>query len=167
MKRWHAVQCKPREDHRAEAHLGNQGFEVFRPLCAVIRRPGGRRREVVESLFPRYLFLRLDDVAENWAPIRSTRGVAGLVRWGECVPVVPADVIEGLRGRADERGVIPLGEQKSGYRPGERLRLTDGPLAGLEGVFCAQRGEDRVVLLMSFMQGTQHVTVPGESVDRA
>lgn len=166
MKRWHAVHCKPREDHRAEAHLGNQGFEVFRPLCSVVRRPGGRRREVVESLFPRYLFIRLDGIAENWAPIRSTRGVNSLVKWGECVPVIPESVIEALQARADDNGIIQLTAGR-GYRAGDRVRLTDGPFAGLEGVFCAHRGEDRVVLLMQFMQGSQRVTVPAACVDRA
>ncbi len=79
LKHWYTIQCKPREEARAEANLDRQGYRTFRPL---IRQPigrGGCRTAVTESLFPRYLFAQLCDVAENWAPIRSTRGVLGWV----------------------------------------------------------------------------------------
>ena len=38
---------------------------------------------VVEPVFPRYLFVRLDFGVTNLAPIRSTLGVSDLVRFGE------------------------------------------------------------------------------------
>jgi len=34
----------------------------------------------VEPLFPRYLFIRVDPARCSTAPVRSTRGVSGLVR---------------------------------------------------------------------------------------
>jgi transcriptional antiterminator RfaH len=73
MKRWYAVYCKPREDDRAERHFDRQQFEVFRPKHRVRRKQQGRMTTLVESLFPRYLFIHIDDIAQNRAPIRSTR----------------------------------------------------------------------------------------------
>lgn len=165
MKHWYAVHCKPREDARAELHLDNQGYEVFRPKQRLRRRRGGRMVALVDSLFPRYLFIRLDNVHENWAPIRSTRGVAGLVRWGSQVPVVPEPVVETLRARIGEDGcVVPLDAE---YRKGERLRIEEGPLAGLEGVFHARSGEDRVILLLEIMRRAQRMVLPEAAVARA
>src|SRR5688500_14687405 len=122
MKQWYAVHCKPLQDVRAEAHLRNQSYEVFRPLVRLRRRYGTRFRQAIESMFPGYLFVRLDDVLENWAPIRSTRGVCGLVRWGAHTPPVPEPVIDELRRRADGENIVTLDSED--YRPNERVHIT-------------------------------------------
>lgn len=101
MRRWYAVHCKPREDERAERHLSRQCYAVFRPLVRLRRRRGARMATLIESLFPRYLFVHLDALAENTAPIRSTRGVAGLVSFGKGPAEVPEAVIRELRARTD------------------------------------------------------------------
>lgn len=166
VQHWYAIHCKPREDARAELHLENQGFEIFRPKQHVRRRRGGRMVALVDSLFPRYLFIRLDNVHENWAPIRSTRGVVGLVRWGNQVPTVPEPVVETLRARTGEDGCVAPAAVDC-YRPGERLRIEEGPFAGLEGIFQARRGEDRVILLLELMRRAQRLLLPETAVARA
>lgn len=81
----------------------------------------------IESLFPRYLFIHLDDIAENWAPIRSTRGVAGLVRSGASIPSVPDYVIDCLQQNLDSVGCIPT--PPVGYQPGDKSRVLEGPFS--------------------------------------
>lgn len=63
MRRWYAVHRKPREDGRAESHLSRRCYEIFRPLVRMRRRCSGQVATVIESLFSRYLFVHLDDVA--------------------------------------------------------------------------------------------------------
>ena len=165
MRHWYAIYCKPREDERAELHLERQDFEVFRPKHRVRRKRSGSMITVIESLFPRYLFIQLDDVAENWAPIRSTRGVVGLVRWGDQVPRVPDDLVRCLRDSSDELGCIPT--PPVDYQPGDRLRIVDGPFAGQEGLFYARRGEERVMLLLEIMKQPQKMTFSEAIIARA
>ncbi len=85
-----------------------------------------------EPLFSRYLFIRLSDVTSNWFPIRSTRGVSQLLRFGTSTdPVVlPDSIIDCLkvRCRTDE----PLHEL---FKKGELLEITQGPFKGLTGFF--------------------------------
>ena len=164
MKNWYAVYCKPKEDERAELHLDRQEFEVFRPKHRVRRKRQGQMRTIIESLFPRYLFIHLDDVAENWAPIRSTRGVAGLVRWGDRIPPVPDCVVESLRDNLDEVGCIPT--PPADYKKGDKLMIQEGPFAGHEGLFYGRRGEDRVMLLLEIMRQPQKMLFPEASVAR-
>ena len=165
VKHWYAVYCKPREDERAEQHLHRQAFEVFRPRHRVRRRRAGGMTTIIESLFPRYLFIHLDDVAQNWAPIRSTRGVAGLVRWGDRVPPVPDAVVDGLMSQLDEHGCVTT--PSVDYQKGDRLRVLEGPFAGLEGLFCARRGEDRVMLLLEVMKQPQKLLFSETALARA
>ncbi|MCC5857219.1 MAG: transcription/translation regulatory transformer protein RfaH [Ectothiorhodospiraceae bacterium] len=164
-QRWYAVQAKPRQDARAETHLRNQGYEVFRPLIRVRKRRAGGMQQVVESMFPRYLFVRLCDLTENWAPIRSTRGVAGLVRWGDHVPTVPEGVIADLRGRMSDDGCVDL-TGEADFRPNEKVRITEGVFAGYEGLYQARSGEERVVVLLEIMQQAQTLTLPATAISR-
>lgn len=166
MRNWYALQCKAREDERAEWHLRNQGFNVLRPLIQERRRRRGRMTTITESLFPRYLFLELDNIAENWAPIRSTRGVIGLVRFGDTPAPVPTAVIDGLRSRMDpETGCLDR-TTRTDYQVNEPVRITDGPFAGHEALFQARRGEERVVVLLEMMQQAQRVTLPETAVSK-
>jgi transcriptional antiterminator RfaH len=164
---WYAVHTKPMQDARAEEHLRNQGYEVFHPLVKLRRRRAGRMVEVVESMFPRYLFIHLEVAHDNWAPIRSTRGVAGLVRWGNHVPTVPEAVIEDLRTRAagTADGCLDL-TLESDLKPNEKVYITDGPFSGHEALFKARNGDERVIVLLNLMQRQHEITLPARSVSR-
>jgi transcriptional antiterminator RfaH len=162
--RWYAIYCKPREDERAELHLTQQGFDVFRPKQRVRRRRRGGVAVVIESLFPRYLFVCLDDANEDWAPIRSTRGVEGLVRFGGRTPPVPSSVVDWLQSHCDEYGCVP--DPAPDYQKGDRLVVKDGLFAGYEGLFYGRRAEDRVTLLLTMMAQPQKVAFPETALER-
>ncbi len=163
VKQWYAVHCKPRQDERAEIELANQGFEVFLPRIRVRRRVRQRYTMVVESMFPRYLFVHLDDGGEqDWSPIRSTRGVTGLGRMGGQTPTVPDPVIEALLRRVDGENCVDLNPD-DGFAPNDRVMITEGPLAGFEAVFQARNSQERVIVLLNLLQ----VTLPVHAIARA
>lgn len=165
MRQWYAVYCKPREDERAETHLARQSFEVFRPKHWVRRKRAGVMTPVAESLFPRYLFVELDNVNEDWAPIRSTRGVAGLVRFGSQTVSVPSKIVQWLKANADDWGCIP--QITPDYQKGDSLVIKEGPFVGYEGLFYGRRADDRVMLLLTVMEQPQKMILPESSVGRA
>ena len=80
MNRWYVALCKPRQEMVAEANLTNQGFAVYLPRLKNRHRRAGRWDDRVGPLFPRYVFLAAS--LESAAPIRSTRGICCLVRFG-------------------------------------------------------------------------------------
>jgi transcriptional antiterminator RfaH len=149
MKRWYLVYCKPRGEELAKSNLERQGFETYLPLVRQPRRRMGRRIMCVEPLFPRYLFIHLDAQQDNWAPIRSTLGVTSLVRFGAEPAVVPVELIDMLRAREDAEGIqdLPPVEPK----PGERIRIVEGPMSGYEGVLLARTSRERVVVLLDIV----------------
>ena len=158
MSRWHAVLCKPRREPVAEANLKNQGFEIYLPRIVGLRRKTGRWEQVIEPLFPRYLFLNADDTVRSLAPVRSTPGVTDLVRSGGAPALVPHGVVEALRDSADpETGCHRFGNAP--FAHGARVRFAAGPFAGLEGVFEMESGESRVVILLELLGKTNRLTV--------
>ena len=98
MPHWYAVQTKPRQEQVAVTHLERQHFEIFLPRIRAARHRRGRWQSTIEPLFPGYLFVQLEFGAQNTAPIRSTRGVIGLVRFGGEPQPVPRTIMQALRG---------------------------------------------------------------------
>jgi len=153
---WHVVRCKAQEDRRAVEHLGNQGFQAFSPSCRVARRVAGARRTVTEPLFPGYAFVQLSTTRHDWGRIRSTRGVLGLVRFGLTTPRVPDSVVALLRD-LDGLELEPPGRR---LKPGDPVRVLDGPFRGLQGVFEQRDGALRAYVLLEYMNRSVRVTVP-------
>lgn len=156
-RRWYAVQCKAMESFRAAENLQNQGFDVFHPFIQVEKIRSGKLKLVDEPLFPYYLFIHLNDVTDNWRPIRSTRGVLKLVSFG-CAPLqIPADLIEQLKGR-----VHPKPENL--FKAGDQVLIDEGPFKGLKAIFATKKGDERVILLLNILQSQQRIEVATRSV---
>jgi len=148
-KRWYLVYSKPRKEELARVNLERQGYPVYLPMMRTPRRRMGRRIVRVEPMFPRYLFISLDTESDNWAPIRSTLGVANIVRFGMYPSPVPDGLVAALRARETESGVqdVPLHT----FKEGEKVRIEEGPFMGYEGIFLAKTGEERVLILLDIV----------------
>ncbi|MES2908393.1 MAG: transcription/translation regulatory transformer protein RfaH [Pseudomonadota bacterium] len=158
-RRWYLLQCKPREVFRASEHLANQGFMAFVPTLTreIVRR--SRRELLVEPLFPHYCFVHLCDLADNWAPIRSTRGVSRIVRFGDMPLAVPDAVVVALQQRESAGQAGDIAPQAL-FEPGQQVLISEGPLAGLQAVFSTSDGDERVILLLKILHQQQRVHVP-------
>ncbi len=118
-----------------------------------------------EPLFPRYLFIRLghEDSAKSWAPIRSTKGVSRLVRFG----IEPARVDDGLIELLRTQEASVQSEPERLFKPGERVRLTKTPFAGVEGIYQMSDGERRVMVLIEILSKPVAVSVAPASLRKA
>lgn len=157
-KRWYLVQCKPKQDFRALEHLQHQGYECLLPTHQIERLRNGRWTHQEEPLFPGYLFIELDTFQDNWMPIRSTRGVSQIVRFGANPLPVPISIITRLRDRSE------LIEHE--LQPGDRVIIEQAGSQGLEAVFLTKDGTERVILLMNILQREVKVSVSLDGISR-
>jgi len=164
--KWYAVCCKPRQESVAEENLLRQGFRVYLPRIRIRQRRRGHWIDAVEVLFPRYIFIRLDPRRRSTAPVRSTRGVVGLVRFGGQPAVVPDAVMEALREREDAASGLHE-DKRPLFNAGEPVKMVDGPLAGMEGIFTQLDGDKRVIVLLELLGKANKVTVSRDWVARA
>ena len=158
MRCWYPVHTKARQESVAEENLCRQGYAIHLPLLRAARRRHGRWREVVEPLFPGYLFVEMDIECDDPAPIRSTRGVIGLVRFGVHARPMPSGVVERLiaAARCAEDGAV---RHEHLFAAGDPVEIVDGPLAGLNAVFLAPSGNERVRLLLELLGREQRVVL--------
>lgn len=165
MERWYVVQTKVRQEQIALENLSRQGYRCFCPRIREWRKRCGKRYLSKEAFFPGYLFVRLDLGNTDAAPIRSTHGVSGLVRFGYHLQPVPEAVVETLQQHADVEGVISV--EPVGFKPGQQVRIEEGPFEGLTAIFQAKKGEERAILLLGLLGSQRRVEVSSSSLCEA
>jgi len=158
MKHWLAIHTKPKQEGTAEENLVRQCFEIYHPRIKLPRRRRGKWKDVIESLFPRYLFIRLEFGKDDISPIRSTIGVTGLVQFGGQIATVPADLIDSLKVREDPVSGLYLVDEPI-FKKGDEIILQQGPFTGMKGIFEATSGEERVIILLNLMGKPHRIKV--------
>ncbi len=152
MKKWYLLYTKPRQEKVALLHLQNQAYEVYLPLVRVEKIHRGMRSLVEEVLFPRYLFIRLDESgSQSWTPIHSTLGVSHLVKFGHSFAEVSQSLIACLQVHAKMVNLAPELKQ------GDSVIITDGAFRGLEAIFKTYDGEKRAILFLNLLTTTTEV----------
>ena len=169
---WYLIHTKPAQEERAAHHLEQQGFTIFLPRCQIQRKRRGKLVHLIEPLFARYLFIQLDDISSNWYPIRSTRGVHALVRFGiNADPVsVPETLIEALMSTQESANDQAL-PAIALFEPNQTLAITSGPFVGLTGLFqklqTTQDGQARALLLVEILGKPQSLSISLAQVQKA
>lgn len=157
---WYLLQSKPRSEFKAAQELENQGYEVFLPVIEAQKIRAKKAQSIIEPLFSRYLFIRLNQTTHNWAPIRSTKGVSQIVRFAN----QPAYVSEVLV--AELRNFMRTLPVKQPFQQGETVSVLNGPFRGLMGVFQKLRtmanGEVRAIVLIDILGKQQMLELEPE-----
>lgn len=147
---WFCLRTKPMKERYAAFHLERQGLEAFFPrlrLKKTIRRKYGW---VVRPMFPNYLFARLTPLLHLPAA-RHTIGVTNIVSFhGYPVPIDP-DVVGEMQAHAP--GAVVTFYPPQELKPGDRVRIKEGPFQGLQGIFERElTGEQRVAILLEAVE---------------
>ncbi len=164
---WYAVHTKPQKEGLVHMLLGLQGFETLYLHYPWTIRHARRVKHIMRSYFPRYIFVEVGP-GQAMADINNTIGVSTVVYMGDEPLEIPEPVIAELRLRADETGLLHLtpeetNEQRRRYRRGQKVRITEGVLEGLEAVIGVDAGHE-VKVWMNLFQGRVQVSLPPEAV---
>ena len=161
---WFAVQSKPRQESTAKEQLQRQGYAAYLPMMTVRKRRRAAWTTSVEPLFPRYLFVNANISEQSLAPIRSTVGVSGLVRFGNVLRPVPDAVVHYLQQAEAAQGAVP-GEESWPFRTGDKVAVLEGPFAGLTAVFEGAEPEARAMILIELLGRQNTVEVPIDALN--
>jgi transcriptional antiterminator RfaH len=146
MNRWHLVYTKSLQEETAFINLTNQNYESYLPFISKEKISQGKKILMKEPMFPRYLFVRLnDDGFQNWSPIRSTKGVSHLVNFGSHLATLDDEIINMLMQNESINLTVKA------FLDDDSVEIIDGPFKGLKAVFKAYSGEERAILLLDFM----------------
>jgi transcriptional antiterminator RfaH len=156
---WYVIHTKPKQELRAAQNLERQGYNIFLPTIPVQKLLKNTIKITHEPLFARYLFIQLDQTNSSWFPIRSTRGVHQIVRFGIHTEPVKAhpQLIEDLKRWLVEK------TPKTLFSRGESISIQDGPFKGLEATFQKlldhPSGESRAMIMIDILGKIQNLKI--------
>ena len=142
--------------------LSAKGFEVFLPLYESIRRWKDRTKVLSLPLFPCYVFVR--GGINRRLQVVSTPGVHMILFNGEHVAIIPDDQIDAIRMAVES----PIRVEPHPFlKCGERVRVTRGPLEGVEGVLVRKKNLYRLVLSVEMLAQAVSVEIDASEVEPA
>ncbi|MCS7282455.1 MAG: transcription termination/antitermination protein NusG [Anaerolineae bacterium] len=136
---WYVIHCYSGYENKVKHNLEqrietmrmqDKIFQVVVPTVEEIEIRQGKRRTVERRVFPGYLLVQmiLDD--ESWAVVRYTPGVTGFVGIGNRpTPLRPEEVQAILKRMEAEAPRV-----KVTFKPGQKVRIIDGPFRDFIGV---------------------------------
>ncbi|UXI03410.1 transcription/translation regulatory transformer protein RfaH [Photobacterium sp. TY1-4] len=157
MKKWYLLYCKNNEIERAIINLERVGVACYTPFVNkdVIRR--GKKVSVKTALFPSYLFIHFDyERGPSFTTIRSTRGVADFIRFGQMPKEIPAELITQIQLRNVHADVA--------FIAGDKVSINEGALQEIQAIFLEPDGEKRSMLLIQMINRDVKVSVENRNI---
>lgn len=159
---WFAVRVRSRCEKVVAVAARSRGFEDFLPLHRRRRLWSDRSKWVEAPLFPGYLFCRLNP-ADRFA-LLTIRGVMHFVGVGRIPePVDEREILAIQHALRSDATVEPW----PFLEVGQRVRLSSGPLEGLEGVLVETGEQRRVVIGVTILKRSVAVKIERHWVDGA
>jgi transcriptional antiterminator NusG len=154
---WYGIRTLSNHERVAAIVLSGKGYDPYLPLYRLRRR---RADAVVDSehpLFPGYVFCRFD--AQKRLPILMTTGVISVLGFGREPAAIPDEEIEAVK--AVLLSGLPA-EPCEYLREGQRVRVTDGSLDGVEGILVKKKNQSRMVVSVTMLQRSISVEIDGD-----
>lgn len=161
VKKWFLAQVKPNCLQIAERNLKRQGFETFLPKETRTRRIKDKFTSAATPLFPGYIFVAYDPDGGHWRSVNSTYGISKLVRFGAYPTSVPPGLIDALRERCCENGII---QPPATLSPGDDVVVTSGPFSDLIGRIERVESGKRVWVLLDLLGAQTRLSLAPDSV---
>ena len=131
-KHWYVVHCYSGQENKVHHSIlqrietmGMQDkiFDVVVPTEEEIEVREGKRRTIERRVFPGYIMVQMVMDEDSWYVVRNTPGVTGFVGMGnDPTPLRPEEVAQIMRRMEAEAPKI-----KVTFRPGQKVRIIDGP----------------------------------------
>jgi transcriptional antiterminator NusG len=135
---WYVIHCysgyENKVRHNLEQRIETMGmkkeiFDVVIPTQEEIEVRDGKRRSIERHVFPGYVLVNMRMSEDSWYVVRNTPGVTGFVGMGnDPIPLRPEEVAQILKRMEAEAPTI-----KVTYKPGEKVRIVDGPFNDFHG----------------------------------
>lgn len=172
-RKWYVVHCYSGQEnkvrHAIEQRIETMGmqdkiFDVVVPTEEEIEVREGKRRTIERRVFPGYILVQMVMDEDSWYVVRNTPGVTGFVGMGnEPTPLRPEEVSQIMRRMEAEAPKI-----KVTFRPGQKVRIIDGPFnefIGTVGDIDMEKAKVRV--LVSFFGRETPVELDFLQVEKA
>ena len=157
---WYAAYTRSRHEKVVAEALEKRTVEHFLPLYETVRTWKNGRFKVELPLFPGYLFVHI--ALRDRLQVLQAPGVVRLVGFNGVPAALPQDEVEIIRS-ALRKGIEA--EPHPYLRVGQRVRITSGPMEGLQGILLRRRGRPRVVVSVDLIMRSVALDIDAAQVE--
>lgn len=155
-RKWYAVYTRSRAEKKVFCRFQEEHIESFLPLQKVIKQWSDRKKKVEIPLLSSYVFVHISLLDYN--KIIKTDGVVKFVTFeGKAAPI-PKKQIEYLELLANSNAEIKKTEKF--FKPGQPVKITDGPLKGLAGEIVIHGRKKRFLVRIDHITQNLLVNIP-------
>lgn len=142
---WYALYTRSHCEQLVWDQLGAKGFHLFLPRIDVWSQRAGKRHLISVPMFPGYLFLRHAIDKASYINVCKARGLVRILgeRWDR-LSVIPDAEIEAIQTVLNTS--LPVMPHPY-LREGQRVRITQGPLRGIEGILVQSKPAKGLLIL--------------------
>jgi transcriptional antiterminator NusG len=167
-RQWYVIHCYSGYENKVKHNLGqriesmnvqDQIFQVVVPTEEEIEVRDGKRRTIERRVFPGYVLVQMIMTDESWYVVRNTPGVTQIIN----TPLRPEEMQSILKRMEDGAPKI-----KVTFKPGQKVRIVDGPFADFVGsVDEVNMEKGKVRVLVSFFGRETPVELDFLQVEKA
>jgi transcriptional antiterminator RfaH len=154
---WYVCHTKPRCEKRFAQLMELEGFAHYLPLALSVRRYGTHTKKFTKPLFPSYVFAQMP-ATEKFRAHQQDHLVRMLQVVNESTFLRQVESIKTLIASGLQLGLCPPMEK------GARVKVTAGPLWGLEGIVDDPKNPKGIVISVDILQQGVHVLLPPEAL---
>ncbi len=162
---WYALWVRSRHEFVTSQELSRKGIENFLPAAAKLRQWKDRKKMVEFPLFPGYLFVQIGTGTGEYLNVLKTRGAVRFVSLepGHPTPVSSDDInsLKRMLASGEQLDVFP------GIRPGMRVRVKRGALAGVVGIMVKRETGDLLVINFDILGRSVGLRIYADDVETA
>jgi len=158
---WYALYTRHHHERNVALALAGKELEAFLPLYTSVRHWKDRDKKLQLPLFPGYVFLR--NPTGRWQSILATPGVHSVVGFAGRPAEIPVSEIDAVRRVVGSPFHV---EPHPFLKCGDRVRVTAGPLQGLEGRLLRKKSLWKLLLSVQMLQRSVAVEIDATMVER-
>ena len=159
---WYALHTRPRHEKLVVQRLTDRGVETFLPIVTEVHRWSDRKKSVQLPLFSCYVFAKFVPNRSERLNVLRVRGVLSLVGSRREGTPIPDAQIDAIRILID--GKLPWSPYPF-LKIGQRVRIRDGALEGMEGILVSRNGNQTLVISVDAIQRSLALRVEGYQVE--
>lgn len=159
-EKWYVLRVRPRHEKAIAERLAKK-YELFLPLLKKYHKWSDRLKCVETPLFSGYLFIFTS--IKNKYFILAEQGVSSFVQFGQQPAVLRINEIESIKKMLSDPSTLKV-EDAYSFTKGERIKITRGVFAGIEGKVVQLKNKARLFVAIEQLGKIISVEIDADSL---
>jgi transcriptional antiterminator RfaH len=138
--KWYAFYTTPRAEKKIADRLAKAGVEYYLPLLKTLKQWSDRKKMVIEPLFKSYIFIHIPE--QEIRNILPVDGIIKVINFGGIPQAIPEEQLNYLKLLLENPESIEI---HNTIRVGDKVKVTQGPLTGVEGILLKNAEKNFIV----------------------